>query len=206
MRSGSMLARSATRTRARSLAIAFGLLASGLIAWPAAAQTGVSLQAGAFQPWTGDVGNEFAGSVLTRVGRERSFRLGGEFMYREFETEFFGVDDIELESWRLAFVFHYVILPRAFIQPYLGAKFNVAVNLVDGDAIEAARPELDVIDVGTGVGIAGVVGFDVPIGDHFAIYGEGTFSADLQLTDEGGDLDTENIGGVSGVGGIRILF
>ena len=198
------------RKRSRSLQrLLAGLVALAplvLVTTSASAQTGISLQAGVFEPWTGQDGYEIGGSVLTRIGGEGRFRLGGEFMYREFETEYFNVSDIETQSFRLAFVAHYLLIPDGIFHPYVGGKVNIAVNVIDGDAVEAARPQLDVIDVGTGAGVAGTAGLELQLGDHFAIYTEVNASADVQLTDEDGSLDAENIGGVSGVGGVRVLF
>lgn len=198
------------RKRPRSLkplmTFAAVLIVGMLGATPALAQTGISLQAGVFEPWTGQDGYEIGGSVLTRIGGEGRFRLGGEFMYREFETEYFNVSDIDTQSFRLAFVAHYLLIPDGIFHPYIGGKVNIAVNVIDGDAVEAARPQLDVIDVGTGAGVAGTAGLELQLGDHFAIYTEVNASADVQLTDEDGSLDAENIGGVSGVGGVRVLF
>jgi hypothetical protein len=65
---------------------------------------------------------------------------------------------------------------------------------------------------GFGLGLLGLVGVEVPLGATVAAFAEGRASVDLQLTnlsdssDDSGDIGVENLGGVTGIGGIRIRF
>jgi hypothetical protein len=82
----------------------------------------------------------------------------------------------------------------------------MSVNVIDEDEIEDAMPGAFVIsEVGVGVGALGILGIEIPLGDHFALFGEGRAGVEVQLTDAGG-VDVENIGGVGGMFGLRIRF
>lgn len=179
-----------------------------LLTLPGLASAGVVLSAGGgyFEPWDGDSGYEARGSILGQFGEGGHWRAGGEFDYRSFESELFNVSGVDVEAYRIGGLFHYVFLPDFFLQPYIGVKLDLAVNVIDEDTIEDARPELDVTGVGTGVGVGGIAGMDLALGDHFALFGEVVLSADAQLTDESGDLDVENVGGVSALAGLRVKF
>jgi hypothetical protein len=190
----------------RAAAIAV-VAACGLLAGPAAAQFTMSAGAGYFQPWHGDGGGDFRGSLGATFGREKRFRLSGEFSYREFETELFNVDDVEVESYRLALVFHYRLMPDAVIQPYLGVRYGIAVNLIDDEAIERGRPGNVAVDgIGSGIGIGGIVGLEIPIGPHLFLFSEANLGAEIQLVEDDDDLEVEEIGGVSGLAGLRLVF
>jgi hypothetical protein len=101
---------------------------------------------------------------------------------------------------------------------------GLGVNLIDDEAIEEFILETtpDAIDVdvspaGLSVGVFGLIGLQIPLGDHVRIFSEGRFGGDWQLTgkqvvdtgsgsDEETDIDVENLGGLSAIGGIRFVF
>lgn len=188
------------------------------IASPAAAQLTISASAGGFDPWQGDGGGDFRGAVGATFGRGKNFRLSGEFSYRDLETRVYGVDNIEIESYRLSVVFHYRFMPNAVIQPYLGARGTVALNSIDDEAIERAKDNLyKVDDYGAGVGFAAVFGLEVPMNEHLFLFAEVDAGADFLITDDNDpydrdywddddNTDSEEIGGITGSGGIRIVF
>jgi hypothetical protein len=168
------------------------------------AELTVGAQGGVFDPWDGDTGYAVAGHVLASLG-EGHFRIGGEFEFRDYSSEFFGVSDVDVQSYHLRALAHYGFNPDG-INPYAGLGLGIAVNVVDTDAIEAANPSLDVFeDVGFGIGAVGILGIEIPLGGLVSLYGEGRASVDVQLTDSD-DVDVENLGGLSGLGGVRIRF
>lgn len=198
--------RSTARRAVHRAAVLLCLLVLLTLPSAAAAELVLSAAGGYFDPWEGDSGYEFRGSIMGQFGAGGHWRAGGEFAYREFESDFFNVSGVDVDAYRIGGLFHYIFLPDSFLQPYAGVKINLAVNVLDEDRIEAARPELDVTGIGSGFGVGGIAGVDLALGDHFALFGEVVLSADAQFTSESDDIDVENIGGFSGLGGVRIKF
>jgi len=158
---------------------------------------------GVFSPWEGDLGYTIGGSLLYQFENDRPWRVGAEISYRKSSSEFFGVSDVNVWSIRVQAQGHYVFRPGK-LTPYLGLGIGFSVNTLDEDKLEDAGWS---VDQGTGAGFAvdGIVGVEAPLGWRLSIFGEGRFGADIQLTDSD-DLDAENIGGISGVAGLRIRF
>lgn len=192
---------------------------------PADAEMFVSAGAGVFDPWEGSPGHEVDASVLTTLGQKiRSVRIGGEFAYRSAEGEILKVHNVDFESYRVSFVAHYRPLLDWFIEPYIGGRLTVAYNDVDGGRIERVTGRGVNTSNMIGFGGAGLAGFDLPIGKHFALYGEVSLGADLLLIDAHHsddntdsenwlDLDSlephyssENVGGLTGTAGLRVRF
>lgn len=190
------------------------LLTSAL---PARAEIFLSAGGGVFDPWEGSVGYELDASVMTTIWKIKSLRLGGEFSYRSAEGEIIKVHNVDFDSYRLSFVAHYRPLLGWFLEPYLGGRVTTAINDSRDEYIERARPEKRVHDTPYfGLGAAAIAGIDIPFGNHFTVYGETSFGADLLLINAHHDTDTdawlcspnstENIGGVTGTAGVRVRF
>ena len=194
------------------LRLALALLASISFTESASAQSGfssiISTRVGAFQPWRGDPGVEIAASVISdlrRVGKP-NLRLGAELGYREFQGEIFNVSDVDVRSYRIGLLFQSVFFREFFAQPYVGVKLGFGFNDIDEDAIEDERPELDVGSMGTAFALTATAGFEIPIGPRFMLFAEANASGELQVTGERDGEEVDQVGGVGGQLGVRMIF
>jgi hypothetical protein len=189
----------------RASIVTVGILTCG-VATPSAADIEMGVGGGVMSPWKGEDGFSVMGQFMGST-KSRHWRFGGEFEYRDYSSEFFGVNDVDVQGYQIRALFHYLFLPDAFITPYIGLGIGFSVNVIDKDKIEREKPFADVFHK-TGVSGGGValLGLELPLGDHFAFFGEGRAGVDVQLTSTDGDIDTENLGGVGGIGGIRLRF
>jgi hypothetical protein len=194
--------------------MAMSLIVSGV---PAVASADVFLSGagGVFSPYEGQAG--FTGSVQVLGGAADQkgmvhLRGGGEIEYRSYKSSVFGVHNVGFESGSVRGIVQYHFLLDA-IDPYVGGGFGFDFNVFDADEVERQRPELSVTRFGYGLGLLGLLGVEVPIGSTFALFAEGRASVSFQLTetkesgfDSSGDIGVENLGGVTGIGGIRFRF
>lgn len=172
--------------------------------------------AGYFVPWQGEGGHAVTGQVLVS-SPSGHFRLGGEVLWRSYESRIFEVSDVDVDSYEVNFVFHYLFNPEG-VSPYLGGVIGFNINKIRKTEVEGDRPLVDVKDdTGAGFGTALVAGLDIPIGDHFTLYGEARLGIAYQQTssdddrdygyyDDYDDYDSEDLGGLTGVIGARYRF
>jgi hypothetical protein len=199
-----------------------GVTLSLLSATTAKAQFEIGVSGGGFFPSDGESGP----SAQLRIGGGPSdrWRIAGELEYRKFKSELFGLDDVDIQGIGLRAILNYIFLPDSYLTPYVGAGLGLGVNLLDDEAIEeflvATTPgavDADVTPAGLSVGVFGLIGLQIPLGDHVRIFGEGRFGGDWQLTGEQvtntgvgtteeTKIDVENLGGLSAIGGIRYVF
>ncbi|MEZ4215874.1 MAG: hypothetical protein R3E88_05300 [Myxococcota bacterium] len=182
--------------------------------------THLGLGGGFFAPWQGDAKHQEQLEVMA-VSPSGHFRIGGEFVFREFETRMFDVDDVDVDAYQLNLVMHWVFIPGHFT-PYVGGGLGLHANDVSKVDIERGNPALDVRDdLGLGYGIFGVLGLELPIDEHLAIFAEGRLALSYQVTgideddsdtytdyynDGVDDVDAEDTGGASAVFGLRFTF
>lgn len=177
----------------------------------------VRSRGGGFFPWDGDSGPTVIGQVGGRV--KENWRLLGEFEYRDYSTTLLDVDDVDVQGYGLRFVAHYMFLPEDIVNPYVGAGVGLTLQALDNEKIERVLEQsfasVDVTPVALSVAVMGILGLEIPVGDHFAFFAEGRVGADIALTrtevDTGGnktddDLDAENLGGIHAIGGLRIRW
>ena len=114
---------------------------------------------------------------------------------------------------RLSFLAHCRFLIGRAIEPYLGVRATASMTRIDNDKVNSERPTRDLDQAGFGLGAAAIIGIDVPPGDRFALYGEGSVGADALWVDDGtNDVvgnsrnTSDGIGGISGVVGTRLRF
>lgn len=164
---------------------------------------------GIFYPFKGQSG---VSGVIQAMGfLSPQERVGVELEYRKYETKLFNAKDIDIQSFILRGLGQYFFRSHG-ITPYIGLGVNIALNVYDETEIEKKRPSINVKgDKGIGSGIMGLVGLEVPIGQHLALFAEGRVSADFQFTwykNESGKnkFDVENLSGLTGIGGIRLRF
>jgi len=175
---------------------------------------------GFFAPWQGDAKHQEQLELMA-VSPSGRFRVGGEFVFREFETRMFDVEDVDVDAYQLNLVMHWVINPGG-ITPYLGGGLGLHANDVSKVDIERGNPGLDVRDdLGLGYGIFGVLGLELPVSDRLALFAEGRLSLSYQVVgiddddfdtytdyynDGVDDVDAEDTGGASAVFGLRLRF
>ena len=164
---------------------------------------------GIFYPFKGQSG---VSGVIQAMGfLSPQERVGVELEYRNYESNLFKAKDIDTQSYILRGIGQYFFRSHG-ITPYIGLGVNIALNVYDESEIEKKRPSINVKgDKGIGSGIMGLVGLEVPMGQHVALFAEGRVSADIQFTrykNESGKnkFDVENLSGLTGIGGIRIRF
>ena len=163
------------------------------------------LSAGPFAPWDGDVGYSVGIGVLSRDASHA--RVGVGFEVRGFETELVGADDIDVMTYRLKGIWHYVMLKDAGWTPYVGAEISALVSTVDSDEIERQTGANVNDEVGFGLGLAGVFGIEYELSERITLFGETQLGGDLLLTDDDDhEADASNLGGVSGNFGLRVRF
>ncbi len=163
---------------------------------------------GIFNPFDGKTGFSGLGQLMFQTSPQ--VRFGGEFELRDYQAELFKVNNVDIQSFILRGIGLFFLRPEG-VSPYIGAGIGFSVNNFDENEVEKRRPSIRIKnDIGLGFGVLGLVGVEVPVGDRFAFFVEGRASADFQVTnteEPGGDeTDIENIGGISGLGGIRLRF
>ncbi len=164
---------------------------------------------GIFYPFQGQSGFNAFIQAMGEISPQE--RLGLEFEFRKYETEFFNAKNIDTESYILRLIGQYYFFPGG-ISPYVGLGLNLAINDFDGDEVERKRPSVDVkTGWGVGYGIMGLMGVEIPIVQQLALFAEGRVSGDFQVTfyenRSGKDkANFESLSGLTGMGGIRMRF
>jgi len=163
---------------------------------------------GIFSPFDGKAGFSGLGQLMRQVSPK--IRLGGEFEFRDYKAEVFKVNNVDTQSFILRGIGLFFLRPEG-VSPYIGAGLGLSVNSFDENQVEKKRPSFKVkTDLGVGFGVLALAGVEVPVGDRLAFFAEGRVSADFQVTKTdksgGDDTDIENIGGITGLGGIRLRF
>lgn len=203
------------------------IIAMLVVVGPAAAEEprhALSLGAGAFVPFDGDTGVQGTFGYERRIGSP--FVVGAELEYRDYERDFFGVDDIETRSIVFRGIAKYAPL-QGPLRPYIGAGIGIGVSVIDEDELEEAlllsgsdTQSLD--EVALSLGILGLAGLDVMLAESFSLFVESRVSGDWRIAEErkvkvrgipGGfritsdtDVDVRNIGGFTGMAGVRWRF
>lgn len=163
---------------------------------------------GYFVPWQGDGGHASTAHVFA-ASPSGHFRVGGEFLYRSYETRIFDVDGVDTDTYEVNFVLHYLFNPGG-ISPYVGFNTGLQLNKIRRTEVESEGQVRVADDAGVGWGLAAIAGVELPLGDHFALYGEVRAGVAEQVTEEEGgrrdDREVEDVGGATGVLGIRYRF
>jgi len=147
------------------------------------------------------------------------FRIGGEFVHRQFDTRVFDVKGVEVNSYSFDLLMHYVLNPGG-LTPYLGAGIGLQANDLSKRDLKRASSALDVRDdVGLGYGLFGLLGLELPISRDAVLFAEGRLNLAYQITGRNGarvyadyykdgvdKTAVEDLGGGSGVFGLRVRF
>ena len=86
------------------------------------------------RPWDGDTGFSVHGHLLFKP-EDRPWRFGCEFEFRDYESEFFDVSDVDIQSYKLNGFINYLFTLDT-IKPYAGLGISLAVNVIDDDEID----------------------------------------------------------------------
>jgi hypothetical protein len=130
----------------------------------------------------------------------RHVSVGGEVEYRNAQTNASGLHDINTNSVNFRGLVRYTWFPGA-VHPYVGAGAGVGVHHFDGTVYIGPYP-VSVAGTSVGVGVLGLAGLDVPLGDRVSLFAEGRVSGDVETTLFSGD----QVGGVSALSGARFTF
>jgi hypothetical protein len=178
----------------------------------------LGLGGGYFAPWQGEHGHQ-AQLELLAESPSGHFRIGGEFVHRQFDTRVFDVKSVEVNSYSFDLLMHYVLNPGG-LTPYLGAGIGLQANDLSKRDLKRASSALDVRDdVGLGYGLFGLLGLELPISRDAVLFAEGRLNLAYQITGRNGarvyadyykdgvdKTAVEDLGGGSGVFGLRVRF
>jgi hypothetical protein len=167
----------------------------------------LSLGAGFFAPWDGNDGFNVSGAGHVGLGSDR-FWVGGEVEYRRFEPELKRDFRPDMNSFALRFSFQYHPWPKAIVSPYVGVSVGVLLNKVDDNHSRVDPNDKLRSDVSGGLTLLGVAGAEVPLGtQRLHLFAEGRLgnSSDLWKR-KGGNWQTDQIDGITAMGGLRFRF
>ena len=164
-----------------------------------------------FIPYDG-VGGPGANIQGAAVSPKGHWRIGAELYHRDYQTTFFNLPKIDIDTYEINAFFHWLPYPDKFATPYIGAGLGLNINSIDADEVMRKDPGLTVDDdTGVGFGLFAIAGVEVPLGKYLALYAEGRVSIGYQnitFENQNGRIirKEENTGGGSGLAGIRIKF
>jgi hypothetical protein len=167
----------------------------------------LSLGSGVFVPWSGDAGFNVSGAGHVGLGSDR-FWVGGELEYRRFESRLKPIYRPDTNSFALRFSFQYHPFPKAIVSPYVGISVGVMLHKVDDNHSRVDPNDKVRSDVSGGFTMLGVAGAEVPLGtQRVHLFAEGRLgnSSDLWKR-KGGNWQTDQVGGVTAMGGLRFRF
>jgi hypothetical protein len=168
----------------------------------------VSLGSGVFLPWDGNRGHNVSLTVHKGFGSDR-FWVGGEFEWRHFEAEVKQDFRPDYNSFALRFQFQYHPFPKAVVSPYLGIAVGVMLNKVDDNHSHIDPTDKVRSDLSAGMTLLGLAGLEVPVPllDRLRLFGEARVgnASDIWKR-KGGNYQMDQIGGFTGMGGLRLRF
>jgi hypothetical protein len=195
--------------------LAFALLA-GSLASPARAEEPVrrgsvrpfhlNLGGGVFQPWDGDTGHTVSGMLHRGFGSDR-FWVGGEVEYRRYEPDLKRGYQPDMDTWAVRFQFQYHPFPKAIVSPYVGVAVGFLVSRVEQNRASDGDRVRD--DVSGGTTLLALAGFEIPLPfvDPLQLFAEGRLgNASDAWKRKGGNYQMDQVGGVTGLCGLRVRF
>ena len=167
----------------------------------------LSLGSGFFVPWDGDDGFDVSGMLHAGLGSDR-FWVGGEFEYRRFEAELKSNYKPDMNTFALRFSFQYHPFPQAVVSPYVGISVGLVLNKVDDNHARGNPSDKVRSDVSGGTSMLGVAGAEVSLGTpQLMLFAEGRLGNTSDLWKrKGGNYQTDQIDGITAMGGLRFRF
>ena len=172
---------------------------------PAPTPIHLSAGGGVFQPWDGDRGFNVNASAHVGVGSDR-FWIGGEVEYRRYEAEFKRDYQPDSNTAAFRFSFQYHPFPWWPVSPYVGIQTGFAFHIVsdqEDDAGDSVRNEGSI-----GFSLVGLAGVEFPLfSDRLHLYIEGRVDNTSDIWKrKGGNYQVDQVGGYSGMSGLRMRF
>jgi hypothetical protein len=168
----------------------------------------VSAGAGVFSPWDGNDGHNVALMIHKGFGSDR-FWVGGELEWRYFEAEVKQDFRPDYNTFALRFHFQYHPFPKAVVSPYVGIAVGVVLNKVDDNHSRVDPSDKVRSDVSGGMTLLGLAGLEVPLRflGPMSVFGEGRVGNGSDIWKrKGGNYQMDQIGGVTGMAGLRLRF
>ncbi len=186
--------------RHESGAVTLGLLllASGAVAGGNEEHGAVTAAGGVFVPYDGNAGPSAMLGAEGRVSDHVS--VGGELEYRHFDADGVAGTTASVDSLHARALVRYTWQPGV-VRPYLGAGAGLGVHDVSG-SIRDHDGYFSLSGTAVSLGVLGLAGLDLPLGDRFALFAEGRLSGDFATNLVSG----AQLGGISGMSGARIRF
>lgn len=168
----------------------------------------VSVGSGVFLPWDGSRGYDVSGMFHRGFGSDR-FWVGGEFEYRRFEADLKQDFRPDYDTFALRFQFQYHPFPKAIVSPYVGVGVGFLIHDVDDDRASGIPGDKLRSDVSGGLTLLGLAGVEVPVPfvPWLQAFGEARIgNASDVWKRKGGNYQTDQVGGFTGMGGLRVRF
>jgi len=183
------------KMKAGGWAVTLGLLmlSAGPVIAASDERGAVSASGGVFVPYNGSAGPSATLSAEGRVTDALS--VGGELEYRQFDVDGVAGTTASVESLHARALVRYT-WDSGIVRPYVGAGAGVGIHDVSG----TIRDHGDLFGInGTAVslGVLGLAGVDLPLGDRFALFAEGRVSGDFATN----LLSGTQLGGASAMSG-----
>ena len=140
-------------------------------------------------------------AVLSAEGRVTdALGVGGELEYRHFDADGVAGTTASVDSLHARALVRYTWDP-GIVRPYVGAGAGVGIHDVSG-TIRDHGEFFGINGTAVSLGVLGLAGVDLPLGDRFALFAEGRVSGDFATNLVSGT----QLGGMSGMSGARIRF
>jgi hypothetical protein len=113
-----------------------------------------------------------------------------------------------MKTFALRGIIQFFPMPEWAVQPYVGIGIGTEIQYVDSDEVEDQQGDDIVPTVGSGLSLSGILGAEIPLGDHVSFFAEGRigYSMLLIVRKDNDSVDHEDTGGALGLGGLRIRF
>jgi len=168
-----------------------------------------SMQGGVFGPWQGDAGYSL-GLQMLGGGASGRARFGAEFEYRNFDTHILGVSDVNIDAYAIRAIWQQHIVPDRLISPYLGLSFGLTLTSIDDDRVDEVRGVDARGDSGAGIEGQFLFGIDgkIPDSEYLSLFAEARvgFGYEFNHLNNRSRIESENIGGIEGLTGLRFRF
>ncbi len=167
-------------------------------------QNAIILAVGNFTPTTG------TGGLFIQAGyyyeTNPGLYIGADLEYSAFKSTVFSVDNVGITSVGVSTKVKY-LLTKDKINPYIGAGLGYATKIINESDVQAGRPNLILTSSSaTSILVQGLVGAMGTLSDNLNAVVEARYSYDWMRTKLGSNDEWLNMGGITLMGGIQILF
>jgi len=168
----------------------------------------LSVGSGTFRPWDGNRGYDVSAMFHRGFGSDR-FWVGAELEFRHFEAEIKQDFRPDYDSYGVRFQFQYHPFPKAILSPYVGVGVGFLIHSVEDEYASGAPGDKVRGRVSGGTTLLGLAGVEMPVpfAPALQIFGEARIgnASDLWKR-KGGNYQMDQVGGFTGMGGLRVRF